>query len=462
MTAAIAARRKVDASVDRDKTTRYLYWWLLIALAFEYARPGSFVSGVNTLRLNSVIPLSLVAVCLFAKNLRSLQEIWRDPISKWVVAYFGLIALSMTHAEVTLYAYAVLTGVLGYVFFTFLIVRICTTFDRIRGVFAVLILAHLFLLAMNPAVVLNPHMRNYITGATFLGDGNDFSLSVCILIPMAIELALASKSRLRQLVAWAAVMVLVLAVIGTQSRGGTIGLLALGAYLWWRSPRKGLTLVLALFVVVAVFAYAPEEYFGRMRSISAYQEDGSAMGRITAWKAAMRMCLDHPLLGVGAGMFPVSFGTYYKPDVHMPWLTAHSMYFLVVGELAVPGVIAFLTLVIGNIRANQRVVRNRTAETTGSAARIFQEESHRVLQLLSASMIGFAAAGAFLSVSYYPHVFVLSGLMISARRIAESSAPSGPGRSYPARKHLRYGTREIRPGAPTDVVRDVPRPRSGG
>jgi hypothetical protein len=41
-----------------------------------------------------------------------------------------------------------------------------------------------------------------------------------------------------------------------------------------------------------------------------------------------------------------------------------------------------------------------------------------LLFMLSASMIGFAVAGAFLSAAYYPHVFVLTGLLCSARCIA--------------------------------------------
>jgi probable O-glycosylation ligase (exosortase A-associated) len=453
---AVASRRNLGASSDRGQSTSYLYLWLLVALVFEYARPGSFVSGLNTLRLNSLIPLGLVVACLFARNLRSFDEIRRDPITKWVVIYFGLIALSMVHAEVTLYTYTVLTGALGYVFFTFVIVRICTTFERIRGVFAVLILAHLFLLAMNPAVVLSPQQRHYIAGATFLGDGNDFSLSVCILIPMAIELALASKSRLRQLITWGAVVVLILAVIGTQSRGGTLGLMALGAYLWWRSPRKGSTLFLALVVVVVIFAYAPEEYFGRMQTITEYHQDGSAMGRITAWKAAIRMCLDNPLLGVGAGMFPVSFGTDYRPAEHMPWLTAHSMYFLVLGELAVPGIVALLVLVIGNIRANQRVVRFQ-ADPLPGATTAFKSDHSRPLQLLNASMIGFAVAGAFLSVSYYPHIFVLSGLMIAARCAAGRANETSPGGATLRRRPVRSGGMTNQPATPSKVAGAVRR-----
>ena len=42
----------------------------------------------------------------------------------------------------------------------------------------------------------------------------------------------------------------------------------------------------------------------------------------------------------------------------------------------------------------------------------------RALLYSAAAMIGFAVAGAFLSATYYPHLYVLTGLMISARALA--------------------------------------------
>lgn len=369
-----------------------------------------------------------------------MKEVWLDSQSRWLAAYFFVIAFGLVHADVTLYAFNVTKTVLGYLLLAFVIVRICTTLERIRSVYAVLVIAHLFLIVMNPAAILNPEQRNYIIGGTFLGDGNDFSLSICIAAPMAIELALASKSRIVQLVWWGALLVLCLAVVASQSRGGTLGLAAVAGYLWLRSPRKALTMILALVGVAAILAYAPDQYFERMRTIGNYQADGSAMGRITAWKAAIQMCIDHPLWGVGAGMFPVSFGTIYRPAEHMPWLTAHSMYFLLLGELGIPGVVVLLGLIFGNLKANRRLMRARDATVDPKQRGLFPQGPNRMLYLLSASMVGFAVCGAFLSVAYYPHLFVLTALMVSARAVAsrdpslQGAAAARPGSAVRARR----------------------------
>ena len=52
-----------------------------------------------------------------------------------------------------------------------------------------------------------------------------------------------------------------------------------------------------------------------------------------------------------------------------------------------------------------------------------------MLYLLNGSMIGFAVAGAFLSVAYYPHIFILTALMISARSVASTAQARSDGTS---------------------------------
>src|SRR5690606_17687916 len=226
---------------------------------------------------------------------------------------------------------------------------------RLLGVFAVLLLAHLFLMAMNPSALLDPSARHYIIGATFMGDPNDFSLSLCILLPLVVELALSSRSWYMKVLWWACVFVVGLMIIASSSRGAALGLAAVLGYLWLISPRKVLTLMGVTLLGSILLSYASDLFFERMATLGNYAEEGSAMGRITAWTAGLQMMFDNPLTGVGAGNFATSFGSDYLPkDVvgPYPWLTAHSIYFLIIGELGIPGIVALLVIIIGNVVAN--------------------------------------------------------------------------------------------------------------
>lgn len=417
----VAAQRR--APQDPERATRFYYYWLLLALFFEYARPASYAPFLAIPFLYSILPVALLLVSMFVKGLRPMGEIFGDPLAKWVLIFLGLITFSAVHADVSLYVFNVWKAVVGYAMLFVMVARIATTHARMRGVFVTLMIAHLFLLAMNPEVVTDPTTRHYILGATFLGDGNDYSLSLCILLPFAIEVALHQKKLWSRILAWAATGMLVVAIIGTQSRGATLGMGSVMIFLWLLSPRKMASLVGVALVALIVVVYAPPAYFQRMGTVKNYEQDGSAQGRIEAWKGATNMALTYPLTGVGAGQFPTSFGTKFRTPgaQHMPWLTAHSSYFLVLGELGFPGLLVLLTIVIGNIRTNLRVRKDVLARAGPSPSAQTREDA-QMLYLCSAAMLGFAVAGAFLSAAYYPHIFVLTGLLIAARSIAAKRA----------------------------------------
>jgi hypothetical protein len=214
---------------------------------------------------------------------------------------------------------------------------------------------------------------------------------------------------LRKLVAWLGALVLVLAIIATQSRGGTLGLVAVLVYLWWRSPRKLPAMVAIGVLAVGALIFAPPEYFTRMQTMHDTASDGSAQGRINAWKGAIGMGVKNPL-GIGAGHFGARWG-----------LTAHSTYMLAFAELGPLGFWCILMLVLGNLRSNARLRGQLLARGAVNASESLRH-SIRQLDLLNAAMVGFAVSGAFLSATYYPHVYVLSALLISARLLAARQA----------------------------------------
>jgi hypothetical protein len=111
------------------------------------------------------------------------------------------------------------------------------------------------------------------------------------------------------------------------------------------------------------------------------------------------------------------------------------MYFLTLGELGTAGIVTLLMLIFGNIRANNRVRRNLGAD----AERGSVSSMNRTLVLMNAGMLGFAVAGTFLSVSYYPHIFVLTGLFLSARSIAAAECVDGANAATRAKSTFRRG-----------------------
>lgn len=394
-----------------------LYGWLLVAIFIEYARPSNQLTFLEFPFFYSIVPLALLLASLAAPGLRSIKDVFADRLAKWVLIFFGVTFVSFVVNGFSAASFEVVRSVLGYVFLFILIARIATTEKRIKGVIVALVLAHLYLLAMNFNVLTDPTTRQYLVGGTFLGDGNDYSLSLCILFPCMIGIALGARNGFRKLLAWAAAAVIVMAIIATQSRGGTLGIAAILVYLWLRSSRKLVTGIGIAMVGAIVLLYAPSQYFQRMGTVTGMTIDGSAQGRLDAWGGAIGMGVQNPVLGIGAGNFRARWGK-----------TAHSTYMLALAELGFPGFICTLVLVLGNLRANARLRKKLLAGGAAQPDEV-RRRSTQMLDLMNAGMVGFAVAGAFLSATYYPHMYVLTALLISARIIAARDAGLQPDQS---------------------------------
>lgn len=414
---------EIGEQVTSDtRRSNWLYYGLLAAFVLEYVRPGTYFPIINAVKLNTAVPLLVFVLTVYAQRQNTNALILSHRNSRWLGLFLGLLILAVLHADVTLYSYNVFTMVLGYVFLYFVISKQIDDTGKFKLFILTLVLCHVVLVFLNPDLVLHPEIRSYIEGVTFLGDGNDFSLSVVLLVPLALYVLLDTRGVLSKVALLSLVGVLILAVVGTSSRGASIGLAAVIFYLWWRGRKKTWGLIVIAVLAVGVSIYAPPVYFERLGSIENYEEDGSAMGRIMAWKSAVRMANDHPLVGVGTGHFPVKLGAEYRPpeygDRNLPWLTAHSIYFLALGEMGYTGLLFLLGILYINYRSGERIIK-RVRKSSSDLARRYE----RLFLCLNGSLIGYAAGGAFLSALYYPHLYVISGLYVAAELMYQRDEP---------------------------------------
>src|SRR3990172_2372760 len=409
------SRRYIQRLWKEGRTTEMLYYGLLLVFFLEYVRPIRYIFFLYPIHLNSVIP---VVVSLFSlKNSKSIKNIDFLKLSntKIILVFLFLIGAGILWADVKHYVFWKFIQVLGWFLIYFAIIKNVDGKKGLEGIFIVLALCHLILLILTPDVILHPEIRTYISQESFLGDGNDFALSLNIVIPFCIYLYFSSESKSMKLLFLLLTLLFILAVVGTSSRGGSVALAVVIFYQWLKGRNKWVGLAGMAILVFIVLLFAPPLYLERMGTIRDYEMEGSAQGRIMAWKSSIRMAADHPLTGVGAGHFPVAFGTAYRPPgvgrTQMAWLTAHSTYFLVLGELGFPGLLVVLGLIISNLVWNSRIIRS--LETDNASINHFSDK--KLFICLNSSLIGFAVNAAFLSATYYPHLYILAGIMETAR-----------------------------------------------
>ncbi len=135
------------------------------------------------------------------------------------------------------------------------------------------------------------------------------------------------------------------------------------------------------------------------------------------------MAVDYPF-GVGAGNFNSAYGRFYRPSEIDPriwagarWISPHSIYFLVLGEYGVIGLITILVLLILNFRENQKQV---SALKRLPASCALRDEIAILPKYLNMSLVSFSVGGVFLGGISYPHIFILTALILKTKKINDA------------------------------------------
>lgn len=398
------------------------FFGLLVVFVLEYTRPHQILPFIEPLRLYAVLPIIVLLLALGAKTRNTNGEILTSSIGKGLLAFLAIATVSLVFAFYKERAWLIWQALLGYIFLFFMVAKLCDDKDKIRSLFRVIVGIHVWLIFQNPALLTNPNQRSYIADVTFLGDGNDFSLSVVVALPMCLYLYQSARGSAGRALYILAAIVMFGAVAGTQSRGAALALIAVVLYLWITAQKKGKsTVIIAVGVLVAI-GMASEAYISRIQTITEFQQDGSAQGRIIAWKSAIDMANRRPVTGVGTGCFPLVFDDWYAHP-GFGRLNAHSMYFQALGELGYPGVWLLSWILWALYRDNQRIVRS-FRDDSGPA----HLNQRQLMVAVNGIVVGFSVAGGFLSVLYYPHLYVIAGIVFAARRVDRVNEPT---------KHIR-------------------------
>ena len=255
-----------------------------------------------------------------------------------------------------------------------------------------------------------------------LGDRNELSIAFVMTLPICYYLLgeYGTRSKLIKLGLLGTIAMLVISVIGTQSRGGFIALTVLGGYMFIKSDRKiVMGLVIAVLVVV-VAQLASNEWVARINTIEAADEDSSFMGRVVAWKMSFIMAVNHPIFGGGFKSMEYvpnwielvnhfsSYSWFHTGDA-LPNPThpraAHSLYFQVLGEHGFGGLALYVSMLAVAFFKAARI--SRLAREQGAPPWL-----PLLATMLQLSIFSFALGAAALSFAYFDLTFALFGLVL--------------------------------------------------
>lgn len=248
---------------------------------------------------------------------------------------------------------------------------------------------------------------------SFIEDNNEFALALVMTIPLLRFLQMQLAQRWARLGMSAIMLFCAISALGTHSRGALLAIGAMTAVLWWRGKNKlgvGFALILAIPLLLSLM---PPEWFLRMSSIADYQNDASALGRISAWWTAWGVAT-HYLFGAGFNVArPELFAAFspYPNSIH----AAHSIYFQVLGNHGFIGLLLFMMIWIATWRSagalrkeGSRLTQTKWCSDLGAMCQV--------------SLAGYAVGGAFLSLSYFDLPYNIMVVVVLARRWMQARA----------------------------------------
>ncbi len=169
-----------------------------------------------------------------------------------------------------------------------------------------------------------------------------------------------------------------------------------------------------MILIATYWIMSPDVVKERFISAAAdYKTDTTSFHRVQLWKAGLNMFIDHPLTGVGMYNFGVAFSRNYRfeNDVDIEW-APHNIFIQALSESGIIGFLSLLLIIIYIFRRNKETRRiGVRIENDGNWIRNFADA-------LDFSLIGFMISGSFLTVLYYPHLYIIIILTLSLNHIA--------------------------------------------
>ena len=272
--------------------------------------------------------------------------------------------------------------------------------------------------AMFNFFIYNSDMQGRAIWNLLYSNPNDLGAMALLQLSMAAALMAGERQRWVRWAAIAGIVVLPMLILMTQSRGVFLGLLVFIA-IAFAGHHHRLRLVVRLAALGTVLALiAPAGVWTRLQSIERATdtstldqvdgEEGSARQRYEIWRVAFKIISEHPIAGVGLGAYKPTHEQYAMDAEFNPTARGardtHSLYFNVLAETGLPGLVLYLSMV-GAVFL--------TAERTRRRCRGIFAVGARQLLFLEAGLAAFLVASVFGSLPYLPH-FLLHLVLIYA------------------------------------------------
>lgn len=260
-----------------------------------------------------------------------------------------------------------------------------------------------------------------------IGEKNRYAQVMLMLVPIGIFRFWGEKKNLMRLLAAVMTGLIAMGAALAYSRGAAVGfvlmLLIMVFMRYIKIWQVGIIVVLLAIVLAAVPTYATR-LTSLQTLVASFSDDsagvsnadGATLSRLTEMGAAALVFLDHPIIGVGPGLFPLYYQNYSEL-IGLRTLNedrqAHDLYVSIAAENGGLGLACFLAVIYITLRGLAR------------ARKRWLQEEPEIANMATAymlSIVTYLTTGIFLHFAFIRYFWLLMALAAAVMYIADQRA----------------------------------------
>ncbi len=389
------------------------FWCICGYLFVEYFRPQSIYPAIDFLPWAKLFLLGSIALSFVDKKSKTTWSL----LHFWLCAFFIQLNVSILFAYNSWWSDFYYINAMQWFIVILAISRIVVTRERMY-IFSLVLFICSLKLSFGTALIWAGRGFAF-TNWGIKGPPGFFENSGELAIQMLVAFALAyylfqartkPLSKIEFLILGLAIVTPVLTVLGASSRGSQLALAFIMLLLAGTRIFKIKYLLVFSLVCIATWQLLPDEQKNRFQGMGS---DRTSEQRLLYWTRGLEMISEHPFTGVGYYNFIPYFSDFYPDDVlfvnqrgeriaELP----HNIIVQVGTDGGIPAILFYIAIVISSL---------------GLKSHREDVVIYNIDKGISVGVLGFLIAGQFVSVAYYPFLWIAVAFKLGLQAIAKNS-----------------------------------------
>ncbi|MEX2475908.1 O-antigen ligase family protein [Marinobacter sp.] len=394
---------KVSAAWRQFRSESFAFWMICAYLFFEYVRPQSIYPVIDFLPWAQLLVVAALIGCFFDKTVTWVSS----SINFLLVIFFTLILLSSYLAYFPEISFNNLDLYYLWVIIYFLIINIVNTRRRFF-IFICIFLVASFKISLSLSLTWARRGFSFsdwgLMGPPgFFQNSGELAIQMLVFWPIAWAFAHTLKPHISR--KWYfALMVMpitaIMVILGASSRGGQLALVCQLLVMNYRYVFNPKILIVIGVATTLIWTFLPDEQKQRFETMG---EDRTSKQRLLYWENGAEMIQNNPVLGVGYFNFAPYFERYYPDDVLLGKAELPHNIFIQIGtDTGTLGLAVFSGFLLVAFKLGHWF-----------KAEGCEDRQALIGRSANLSLLGFVVAGQFVTVAYYPYLWIHLALIVA-------------------------------------------------